>query len=101
MDLTTAPRYASWNRRWARVGIEVAFFADAAGGHRLTGQTTADESHVLWSVGYDVTTDGSWRTVAVAASNLTAAGTRDLTMTRDVGDRWTVSGTPRPELDGC
>lgn len=101
MRLTTPPAGASWNHTGARVGFEVAFFNDLSAGHRLTGHTTAHESSALWSVGYDVTVDGSWRTIAVHASNLTARGKRELTLTRDSGGRWTANGGLRPELDGC
>jgi hypothetical protein len=101
MELTVAPRSASWSHRGARVGLEVAFFAEAPAGHRLTGHTTANEADALWSVGYDVARDPSWRTIAVAASNLTAVGSGEMTMTRNSSDRWTVNGEQRPELDGC
>lgn len=101
MRLMTPPTAASWNHQGARVGFEVAFFVDLGAGHRLTGHTTAHESAELWSVGYDVAVDRSWGTSAVRASNLTAAGTREVTLTRAAGDRWTVDGQLRPELDGC
>lgn len=84
-----------------RAGFEVAFFTDLSAGHHMTGHTTAHESSALWSVGYDVTVDSSWRTVAVHASNLTAAGKRGLTLTCDPTGRWIVNGELRPELDGC
>jgi hypothetical protein len=101
MRLTKTPAAASWNHQGARVGFEVAFFIDLSTGHRVTGHTTANESATLWSVGYDVAVDRAWRTVAVHASNVTAAGRSELTLTRDVGDRWSVNGEVRPELDGC
>jgi hypothetical protein len=101
MRLTTPPSGASWTHAGARAGFEVAFFEDLSAGHRVTGQTTARESSALWSVGYDVTVDRSWRTVAVQASSLTAAGEYELTLTLDSAGRWTVNGEVRPELDGC
>lgn len=78
MRLMTPPTGASWNHRGARIGFEVTFFAELSGGHHLTGHTTAHESSALWSVGYDLTVDRTWRTTAVHASNLTAAGRKEL-----------------------
>lgn len=101
MRLTTPPGGASWNHTGVRAGFEVAFFSVLSAGHRLSGHTTAHESPALWSVGYDVTVDSSWRTVAVHASNLTASGTGQLTLTCDSGGRWTANGELRPDLDGC
>lgn len=101
MRLTTPPGEASWNHAGVRTGFEVAFFQVLRAGHRLTGHTTARESSALWSVGYDVTVDRSWRTVAVQASTLTAMGARELTLTCDSAGRWAANGELRPELDGC
>ncbi|KQQ05088.1 hypothetical protein ASG06_00200 [Rathayibacter sp. Leaf185] len=67
----------------------------------MVGHTTAHESSALWSVGYDVTADRSWTTVAVKAANLSDAGRAELTLTRDSTGRWTANGELRPELDGC
>jgi hypothetical protein len=101
MRLTAPPIGASWNHVGARAGFEIAFFAAVGAGHRLTGHTTAHESSALWSVGYDVMVDHSWRTVGVHASALTATGREELTLTRDSAGRWTANGERRPELDGC
>jgi hypothetical protein len=101
MRLSTPATAASWIHRDARAGFEVAFVSETSTGHRLTGHTTANESNRPWSVGYEVETDSAWRTLTVAASNLTEAGTRALSMTRTTGDRWTVNGEPRHDLDGC
>jgi len=101
MRLTPPPAGASWTHTGARAGFEVAFFSDLSGAYRVAGHTTARESSALWSVGYDVTVDLSWRTLAVRASGLTAAGECALTLTREPAGRWTVNGEMRPELDGC
>lgn len=101
MRLTTLPGGASWTHTGVRAGFEVAFFRVLSGGHRLTGHTTAHESAALWSVGYDVSVDRSWTTVAVQASSLTNTGRSEVTLARDDAGRWTVNGEPRPELDGC
>ncbi|MET0933179.1 MAG: putative glycolipid-binding domain-containing protein [Mycetocola sp.] len=85
----------------ARTGFEVTFFTEMTAGYRLAGHTTAHESAALWSVGCDITVDRSWRTVAVHASTLSAAGERELTLTRDPSGNWTVNGELRPDLDGC
>lgn len=101
MKLTTPPAGASWDHVGARTGFEVTFFNDLNTGHRVVGHTIAHESSALWSVGYDVTVDHSWRTVAVHAFNLAAARERELTLTRDSGERWTANGELRPDLVGC
>lgn len=101
MRLKAPPAQACWNHTGVRTGFEVAFFEVLDAGHRLTGHTTASASAALWSVGYDVTVDRLWRTVAVRASNLTSAGEGKLTLTRDPEGRWTANGEQRPDLDGC
>ncbi|ROR65052.1 putative glycolipid-binding domain-containing protein [Agrococcus jenensis] len=101
MRLLPPPAAASWIHRGARDGFEVAFFATWAAGARLRGHTTANESGSLWSVVYDVAVDAAWRTLAVSATTATAAGVREVRLRRDEGDRWTVDGEHRPELDGC
>lgn len=101
MRLTTPPGGASWNHAGARDGFEIAFFQALSTGHRVSGHTTAHESSALWSVGYDVSVDRSWTTVAVQASSLTNTGRSEVTLARDDAGRWTVNGEPRPELDGC
>ncbi|WP_223624409.1 putative glycolipid-binding domain-containing protein [Microbacterium sp. EST19A] len=101
MRLSPLPPEASWTHRGVRDGFEVVFLRSAGDGHRLVGHTTANEESVLWSVGYDVTLDAAWRTVAVHATTLTAAGGREVALTRDAADRWVVDGEPRPDLDGC
>jgi hypothetical protein len=101
MKLTTLPGGASWNHTGARSGFEVVFFTVLSAGHHLSGHTTAHESSALWSVGYDVSVDRSWTTVAVQASSLTNTGRSEVTLARDDAGRWTVNGEPRPELDGC
>ncbi|MET0820960.1 MAG: putative glycolipid-binding domain-containing protein [Aeromicrobium sp.] len=101
MRLTSPPAGASWNHTGLRTGFEVAFFDDLIAGHRLTGHTTALESSVPWSVGYDVTVDRSWRTIAVHASHLSATGEKELTLTRDSAGRWFANGELRTDLDGC
>lgn len=83
------------------MGFEVAFFRVLSAGHRVIGHTTAQEASALWSVGYDVTVDRSWRTVAVHAANLSITGRGELTLTCDTRGRWAANGELRPELDGC
>lgn len=83
------------------MGFEVVFFRPAGGGHRLIGHTTANEEAALWSVGYDVTLDAGWQTLAVHANALTLDGGGEVALTRDAADRWLVDGRPRPDLDGC
>lgn len=101
MRLSPLPVEASWTHRGARTGFEVVFFHRGEDGHRLVGHTTANEESALWSVGYDVRVDAAWRTIAVHATTLAAAGDRTVTLTRDADDRWAVDGESRPDLDGC
>lgn len=101
MRLTTPPGGARWTHTDARAGFEVVFFKALSAGYLLSGHTTAHESCALWSVGYDVTVDHAWKTVAVHASNVTAEGKGELTLSRDSDGGWTANGEPRPELDGC
>lgn len=101
MRLSPPPPTASWSHHDARRGFEVAFLHGEGGGCRITGQTSAREGSALWSVGYEVTLDSAWRTVAVHAWSLAATGVHEVVMCRDAGDRWTVNGQRRPELDGC
>ena len=101
MRLARPPAAASWNHHDARTGFEVAFFRDHDGGHRVTGRTTAREDSSLWSVGYEVTLDDAWKTLAVRVSNVTASGAHEVRLSRAVGDRWTVDGELRSDLDGC
>lgn len=100
MSWRDLPREATWRHLDARDGSEVLFHEDAARGHRLRGHTTAVESGVAWSVGYDISTDEAWRTQRVRATSLTATG--EVTVELECrGGRWTVDGVPRPDLDGC
>lgn len=101
MQLLTPPSDASWTHTGDRAGFEATFFTEVGTGHRMTGNTTALEPPVLWSVGYDVTVDDSWQTLAVRAWNLTAAGVHELTLSRDTAGRWIANGEPQPALDGC
>ncbi|MWV60772.1 putative glycolipid-binding domain-containing protein [Rathayibacter sp. VKM Ac-2754] len=101
MRLTALPAGASWDHRGVRAGFEIAFFEVVSAGHRVIGHTTAHESSALWSVGYDVTVDRSWRTVAVQVVNLSVDGRGELILTRDSTGRWAANGEVRPDLDGC
>ncbi|MWV50730.1 hypothetical protein GRS96_15770 [Rathayibacter sp. VKM Ac-2803] len=101
MRLTALPAGASWDHRGVRAGFEIAFFEVVSAGHRVIGHTTARESSALWSVGYDVTVDPSWRTVAVQVVNLSVHGRGELILTRDSTGRWAANGEARPDLDGC
>lgn len=67
----------------------------------MTGQTTANEAAVLWSVGYDVTVDNAWKTLAVHANNVTVAGMHEVLLNREANDHWIINGEHRPDLDGC
>jgi len=91
------PQSASWTHVGVRAGFEVLF----AGAGTLRGHTTGREGTSSWSVGYDITVDGNWRTRAVEATNLTELGARRIHLERDSAGRWLVNGLDRPDLDGC
>ncbi len=101
MRLSPLPAAASWSHRDVRTGFEVAFFHRHDGGYRMSGHTSAREGSALWSVGYDVTLDSAWRTLTVHATSMTAAGSRQVVLSRDTDDRWSVDGRHRSLLDGC
>lgn len=95
------PPQAAWHHSGARNGFEVLFATREANGHRLTGQTTAVEDAVGWTVGYVVSTDGFWRTTEVRGSGRTSNGDSHVHMRRNSSNQWWVDGYRRPDLDGC
>ncbi|TCC07945.1 putative glycolipid-binding domain-containing protein [Kribbella soli] len=97
MELCALPAAASWTHSGARVGFEV-LFADAG---RLRGRTSAREDDSIWYVGYEITVGADWSTESVEAVNATISGDHEVALTRFPGDRWTVNGVARPDLDGC
>ncbi|TCC30967.1 putative glycolipid-binding domain-containing protein [Kribbella speibonae] len=97
MELRALPAAGSWTHGGARVGFEVLFVGDG----RLRGRTAAREGEASWYVGYEVVAGGDWATESVVAVSSTVAGEREVVLERGPGDRWTVDGVVRPELDGC
>jgi len=101
MELSPLPPTASWIHDHVRSGFEVLFVDVVADGRRLRGSTSAREGSSTWCVGYRIDLDPQWQTTRVQAVNSTSSGDREVTLERHAGNRWTVNGEPRPDLDGC
>jgi uncharacterized protein len=98
--LDAPPPSASWTHRGVRAGFEVVFL-DAGDLPSLRGDTAAREGSSLWSVCYRIDLADDWSTRTVGAINSTADGERRAVLARAPGDRWTVDGLARPDLNGC
>ncbi len=68
------------------------------GGHRLHG--TARVPDLGGSFRYEVRVDDAWQPVAVHVRLDLPGRVAELEVSRD-GDRWSVDGEHRPDLDGC
>src|SRR4051794_17129167 len=101
MRFAPLPAAAAWTHLGVRAGFEVLFASRDEAGRRLVGATTAREGEAFWSVGHDLELDAAWRTRRARVTSLGRAGTARVTLERDPDDRWTVDGTPRPDLTGC
>jgi hypothetical protein len=92
---------ATWIHRDARQGFESASLRNHGDGHRLIGQTSANEDGVGWSVGYRIDVDSRWRTVRAHVTEVVAARERHCVIESDRAGRWIVDGVDAPHLDGC
>ena len=101
MRFAPLPAAAAWTHLGVRAGFEVLFASGREAGPRLVGATTAREDDAFWSVGHDLELDTAWRTRRARVASLGRGGTASVTLARDPDDRWTVDGTPRPDLTGC
>ena len=95
--LAPLPAAAAWQHVDARSGFEVLFTAPGV----LDGHTTAVEAGEIWAISYRIELDPAWRTIRADVIGRSPSGTRTIRLERLPGDRWTVDGTPRPDLDGC
>lgn len=91
----------AWRHLDAREGFEVATLDAGLHGVRLRGDTAAVEEGHAWSVRYDIAADLRWHTRTAQVRGMSVLGEREVTIAIDAAGRWTVDGTPRPDLDGC
>ena len=66
----------------------------------MEGQTIALDDDDVWSVGYSIRIDDSWRTRDARIAVRSARGVDVVDLER-VESRWFVDGQHAPELDGC
>lgn len=100
MPFDAPPRFAAWRHTGLREGFEVAFFATADDGYRISGHTTAVEAGRAWAVHYEIALDRRWLTRSASVWGWSESGTRALRAECDDGG-WSVDGVRRPDLDGC
>lgn len=89
-------RLAVW-RRMDVEGVGVADVAAHASGHRVTGY----EATAHGGLGFTVTLDAAWRTLAVDLRTTGRGGQYARRLTADGLGAWTVDGLPAAGLDGC
>jgi hypothetical protein len=95
------PARATWAHEGARLGFETVFIHASPRGRRFSGHTTAVEDRQPWTVRYEVRVDRRWRTRTAEVWVWNDAGLSRVSLRHDGAGRWTVDGTPMPQLDGC
>ena len=88
------PELAAWRFVDAVDGFEVCFPASG----RLRGHTSAVEDGLAYAVRYDIRHDG-WRCREAVVHSDTVDGPQEVRLAC-AGNRWTVDGVRRPDLDG-
>lgn len=94
------PLHAVWRHVGEPDGFECAFFRVEDDLLVVEGQTIALDRDDVWSVGYSIRIDDSWRTRDARVAVRTARGV-DVVDLEHVGTQWFVDGQHAPELDGC
>lgn len=94
------PASAAWRHLDARDGFEVVFARRKDGGYRFEGYSTAVEDGEVWSVRYEITLDGDWRTLDAHVSGASVHGPAAIRLER-APEGWRVDGRPLPELADC
>jgi uncharacterized protein len=94
------PLHAVWRHVGDPDGFECAFFRVEDGLLVVEGQTIALDDDDVWSVGYAIRIDESWRTRDARIAVRTARGVDTVEIER-VESRWFVDGLPAPAFDGC
>ena len=100
MSFERLPPTAAWRHHTARDGFESVFIQADGTGYEFVGTTAAVEAEDVWVVAYEITVDAAWHTVSARVSTRGPSGARAVELTVADG-RWTIDGSPRPELDGC
>jgi hypothetical protein len=94
------PLHAVWRHVGEPDGFECAFFRVEDDLLVVEGQTIALDRDDVWSVGYSIRIDDTWRTRDARVAVRTARGVDVVDLER-VGPQWFVDGQHAPELDGC
>jgi len=94
------PLHAVWRHVGEPDGFECAFFRVEDDLLVVEGQTIALDRDDVWSVGFSIRIDDSWRTRDARVAVRTAGGV-DVVDLECVGSRWFVDGQHVPEFDGC
>ena len=85
------PLHAVWRHVGEPDGFECAFFRVEDGLLIVEGQTIALDRDDVWSVGYAIRVDDSWRTSSARIAVRTARGVDTVDLER-TGSRWFVDG---------
>jgi hypothetical protein len=94
------PLHAVWRHIGGPDGFECAFFRGEDDVLVVEGQTIALDDDDVWSVGYSIRIDDSWRMRDARIAVRTARGVEVVGLERD-GSQWFVDGQHEPLLDGC
>jgi hypothetical protein len=94
------PLHAVWRHVGEPDGFECAFFRVEDDLLVVEGQTIALDRDDVWSVGYAIRVDDSWRTRSARIAVRTARGVDAVDLER-TGSQWFVDGQHEPVLDGC
>ncbi len=94
------PLHAVWRHIGGPDGYECAFFRVEDDLLVVEGQTIALDDDDVWSVGYSIRIDDSWRMLDARLAVRTARGVEVVGLER-AGSRWFVDGQHEPLLDGC
>ncbi len=89
---------------WRRVdapGHDAAVLAEGPTGATFDGVAVFLHDGKVGRLAYRVVCDPQWRTLRVRVTGSVDATSVDVALTRDEGNRWSVDGSHRPELDGC
>jgi hypothetical protein len=100
MPFSDLPRFAAWQHRDSRSGMEVVFPSPPPN-RCIDGATTAVERGGGWAVRYAIELDDGWITRSAHVVGRSDSGRRELELESDGRGRWQIGGAPAPHLDGC
>jgi uncharacterized protein len=95
------PAAAAWRHVDARVGFEVLFPREVAGGYLLEGHSVAVEDGEAWSVRYTIELDATWTARAARVVTRSRTGGHELRLDADGAGAWRVDGADAAQLEGC